>query len=205
MKSRVFIAICSILFAHSVWADIEVDQQDIGSTKINETAKRIPLGFDSHINVIGSSKIRKGFDKGGKVRYIEADAEADVTVYYYPPYQEGLKAGISYSSTYLKWHNNPWFHQDRFNLVSLSLTGFSKRFDRWFWRTQLTANFDAEKWSCQYTSYDVMLWGRYEYFECFGIHLGFLVQTGLKMNDIDPIFGFEWQIAEKWKLNAIYL
>lgn len=205
MKLRVsFFAAWFIWTAFFSWADIELDQQDIGSEKINQPVKRNPFSFETHIDAISPSKINKGFYKGDKIHYAEADIEAGMIVYYQPMYTEGARIALSYSPTYLQWVNNPWFDQDHFNLISLSLSGFTKRLDDWFWRVQLTANFDAEKWSCQYTSYDLLLWGRYTCYKSIGLHFGFLAQTGLRMDRVYPVIGFDWQISRQWNLNLVY-
>lgn len=204
MKIRVFIAFLFVLTAFSCWADIDIDQQDIGSERITQPAKRTPFSFDTHVDVIGSSKIKKGFFKGDEINYAEAQVAAGMVVYYCPTYTEGVRVALGYTPTYLKWHDNPWFDQDRFNIVSLSVAGFSKRIDRWFWRTQFTANFDAEKWSSQYISYDFLLWGRYALYENIGIHFGFWAETGLHLDRVYPIFGFDWQISRKWKLDLVF-
>jgi hypothetical protein len=201
---RVFIASCFILAAFSGWADIDIDQQDIGSERITQPAKRTPFSFDTHVDVIGSSKIKKGFYKDDEINYAEAEVEIGMVVYYCPTYTEGVRVALGYTPTYLKWHDNPWFDQDHFNIVPLSLAGFSKRIDRWFWRMQLTANFDAEKWSSPYTSYDFLLWGRYAYCENIGIHFGFWAETGLHLDRVYPVLGFDWQISRKWKLDLVF-
>lgn len=206
VKIRVLLTSCFILLAFSLCADIDIDPQNIGSEKISEPkpAKKTPFSFDSHIDVIGPSKINKGCYKGDKIHYAESEAELGMVFYYCPTYTEGARVAVAFSPTYLKWHQNPWFDQDHFNTVSFSFVGFSKRIDRWFWRTQLTANFDAEKWSGKYTSYDLLFWGRYAYCENIGIHFGFFVETGLRMDRVYPVIGFDWQITRKWKLSLVY-
>lgn len=204
VKIRVFLTSWFMLVTFSVCADIDIDQQDIGSEKITKPAKRTPFSLDTHVDVIGSSKISKGCYKGNKIHYAEAEVEAGMVVYYCPTYTEGLRTALNYSPVYLKWHDNPWFDQDHFNIASLSLAGFTQRVDHWFWRAQLTANFDTDEWSSKYTSYDILLWGRYTYCKNIGIHFGFLAETGLRMDRIYPIIGFDWQISRKWKLNLVY-
>ncbi len=204
MKRQVVIAFLFMLTAFSGWADIDIDQQNIGSETITQPAKRTPFSFDTHLDIISSSKIKKGFYKGDEINYAEAEAEVGMILYYCPTYTEGVRVGLAYTPTYLKWHDNPWFDQDHFNIVSLSLAGFSKRIDRWFWRTQLTVNFDAEKWSSQYISYDLLLWGRYTFCENIGIHFGFWAETGLHLDRVYPIFGFDWQISRKWRLDLVF-
>lgn len=204
MKIRVFLTSCFALLCISVWADVEINQQDIGSEEIDKPSKRSPFSLDAHVDVIGPSKINKGFYKGDKIHFAEAEAELGMVVYYCPTYTEGLRVAVDYSPTYLKWNDNPWFDQEHFNLVSFSLSGFTKRMDQWFWRAQLTANFDSEKWSCQYTSYDLLLWGRYTLCKQIGLHFGFLAQTGLKMDRVYPVIGLDWQITKKIQLSLVY-
>lgn len=188
----------------SAWADIEIDQQDIGSERIDLPAKRSPFSFDTHLDAIAPGKIDNGDFKGHKVQYAEAEAEAGMTVYYCPRHTEGLRVAAAFSPSYLKWHDNPWFDQDHFNLFKVSVSGFTKRMHRWFWRSEIGINFDTEDWSSKFTSYDVLFWGRYEYSENLGFHIGFLGQTGLEMDLYFPIIGFDWAISKKWKLQAVF-
>lgn len=201
---RNFLTAWFALMTFSVWADIDIDSQNISDEKITEPAKRTPFSFETHVDVIGSSKISKGFYKKDKVEYAEAEVEAGMVVYYCPQYTEGARVSVAYSPVYLKWHENPWFDQDHFNIVSLNLAGFTKRLDRWFWRTQLTANFDADEWSSKYFSYDILLWGRYALYQDIGIHFGFLANTGLRLDRVYPIIGFDWQISRNWKLSLVF-
>lgn len=201
---HLFLASWFILTAFSALADTDIDSQDIGSEKITEPAKRTPFSFDTHVDAVGTSKISKGFYKEDRINFAEALVELGSIIYYCPTYTEGARVALGYSPTYLKWHGNPWFDQDHFNIVSISLAGFTQRIESWFWRTQLTANFNADEWSSKYTSYDILLWGRYAYSKNIGIHFGFLAQTGLRMDRIYPVIGFDWQISRRWKLNAIF-
>lgn len=207
MKLRIFFATWFVLVTMIGWADIDIDSQDIGSENIKQPAKRTPFGFDTHVDYISPSKIERGFFKGDEIHYAEAEAEAGMVVYYCPAYTEGLRTSLSFTTTYIRWDNNPWFDQDHFNIVSLNLSGFSKRVDRWFWRSQLSINFDTHQWNGEYTSYDILLWGRYSYSGCnddIGIHLGFLAQTGLRLDRVYPIIGFDWRISRDWKLSLVY-
>lgn len=205
MKFRVFFAICLITVSSSTsWADIDVDTQDVGSEQIEEPAKRTPFSFNTYIDAISPSKIEKGYFKDDEIHFAEAEAEAGMVFYYSPAYTEGARLAVSYTATYLRWSENPWFDQDHFNTVTFSLAGFTKRFGRWFWRSQLSINFDAQEWNAQYTSYDILLWGRYTYTKNVGFHLGFLAQTGLRLDRVYPVIGADWQISRKWKLYLVY-
>ncbi|MFI0434987.1 MAG: DUF6268 family outer membrane beta-barrel protein [Parachlamydiaceae bacterium] len=204
VKTPILLTNLLLLITFSIWADIDIDTQNIGEENINQPAKRTPFSFDTHIDAIGGGEITNGFYKKDKVDYGEAQVEAGMIVYYNPSYTEGGRIAVGFSPTYLNWHGNPWFEQDHFNILSVTLTGFTKRADRWFWRTQLTANFDTDEWSSKYTSYDLILWGRYTFCQNIGFHIGFLAETGMKLDRIYPIIGFDWTISEKWKLNLVF-
>lgn len=204
MKLRIFFTALLLLAALAGWADVDINQQDIGSEQITKPAKRTPFSFSTHLDVIGPTKIRRGHFKGDEVHFATANVEAGMIVYYCPAFTEGLRVALDYTPTYLRWSQCPWFEQDHFNIVSLSLAGFTKRLDDWFWRSQLTINFDADNWSSEYTSYDILLWGRYSYCQNIGFHLGFWAETGLQMDRVYPVIGFDWTISPKWKLNLVY-
>ncbi len=204
MKLRVFFATFFILAGVFGWSEVDIDTEDIGSEKIEQPAKRTPFSFNTYVDVIGSTKIENGFSKGDKVNFAEAEAEVGMVVYYCPAYTEGARIALGYTTTYLNWSDNPWFDQNHYNAVSLIMSSFTKRLDRWFWRSQLSINFDAANWKGSYTSYDILLWGRYTFLENIGIHLGFLAQTGLRLDRVYPIIGFDWQISRQWKLNLVY-
>ena len=205
MKIQLFFISCFILNVFSLLANVEIDPEDIGSEKITQPAKRTPFSFETHVDVVGPSKINdKGCNKGNKVNFATSDVEAGMVVYYCPSYTEGARVAVGFTPTYLRWQDNPWFDQDHFNKLSLSLSGFSARLDRWFWRGQLTVNFDTQEWQSKYMSYDILLWGRYAYSKSIGIHIGFLAETGLKMDRVYPVIGIDWQISRNWKLNLVY-
>lgn len=202
-RNKTFI-LCGLLLSSSLFADIDVDTQDIGSENIREPAKMTPYSFDTHADYVANSSIDKGSYKGDKIQFAEAEAELGMVFYFDPENTEALRGAVAFTPTYLRWEGNPWFEQTHFNIFSVSLVGFTKRVDRWFLRGQLTANFDAEKWSSLYTSYDLLLWARYAYSDAIGIHFGCLAQTGLRMDRVYPVLGFDWRISRKWKLSIVY-
>lgn len=204
MKLRTLLTLSTMLTVFAAWADVDVDSQDIGSEQIAKPARRTPFSFSSHFDAIGSTKIDKGFYKGYDVHYATAEVEAGMVVYYCPAYTEGIRVAAGYTPTHLRWSECPWFDQDRFNTIPVTVSAFSKRLDDWFWRTQLSINLDADHWKSEYISYDILLWGRYSYRDDVGIHLGFFAQTGLRMDRVYPVIGFDWTISPKWKLNLVY-
>lgn len=201
---KYFFTFFFLAFSPLTYADIVIDPQDISQEEIAQPAKSTPFSLSTHIDYIHGAKIDKGFYKGDKVEFAEGEAIASMVVYYDPCLTEGLRIGAGYTATYLHWCENPWFDQEHYNQVDISVAGFSKRVNGWLWRTELTANFDADEWSFQYTTYDLILWGRYDLCQDFGLHIGAFIETGCRMDRIYPILGFDWQITEKWRLDAVF-
>jgi hypothetical protein len=195
-------------FTLSLWADgdFTINPTDFSSESITPQPKqKSPFSFTTSFDAIGNSKIDRGFFKGDNIRFAEASAEMGSIVHYCPAYTEALSIALRYTATYIKWSENPWFDQEHFNTITFSLGGISKRIQNWFWRGQLSANFDAgSKFDAEYFNYDFLLWGRYEYCQYVGIHVGLIVQTGMRLDRVYPIIGADWQISKDWKLNLIF-
>ena len=140
VKLRIFLAswlFLNILSCLAGAAEIDIDQQNFGSESIKEPAKKSPFSFEAHADAVAGSKINRGFYKGDEVHFAEAEADLGFVFYYCPAYTEGARIALSYTTTYLRWSENPYFNQDRFHVVSLNFTGFTQRFDRRFWRTRI--------------------------------------------------------------------
>jgi hypothetical protein len=125
-------------------------------------------------------------------------------VYYDECHGEGLGVGIGYINTHFDWNHNPFFKVKDVGQVAFTLSGFSARIKNWMWHAQATLNWEPKyKKFWDYTNYDLILWGKYDYLDNVNLHLGFLAQTGMKIDHIYPIIGFDWTINEKWQLNVI--
>ncbi|KIC72789.1 DUF6268 family outer membrane beta-barrel protein [Candidatus Protochlamydia amoebophila] len=198
--------------------DIALDFSDYGTESLvrdsnSETfyhqpgeQKSYPYNFNVYFDSISDAKIDRGYYKGDKVRYKAVEAELGMVFYNRPTYSEAANVAISYTETYLHWSENPWFDQDRFHTLSFSVGGVTKRLRNWFWRSQLDINYDTTGSSVnsQYLYYDLLLWGRYEYSQNFGFHIGFIGQTGMGLDKVYPILGADWQMSRNWKLNLVF-
>ncbi len=225
-----WLAISALSFSLQA-TDISVDFSDYGSEHINNLAgspgisadyssietddeanetpgaatKPTPFSLDIYFDSISSAKIDRGFFKGDEVRYAEAAAELGMVFYHCAAYSEGANIALSYTNTYIHWSDNPWFDQDRFHTVTLSLGGVTKRLHNWFWRGQLNINYDiGSAFSADYFNYTLLAWGRYEYCKHIGLHVGFIAQTGMGMDRVYPILGADWQMSRNWKLNMVF-
>lgn len=186
-------------------AQEDIFTSDVGSVDISDPADHPrPFFFNTFVDATGKAKINNTFFKGDQFQFAIANFEGGSVFYYNPCYIEGAAASLAYTETYYGWKDNPWYGQDHFQTASLSFSAFTKRLDKWFWRAQVQFNLDGWEWDSDYLFYNILLWGRYEICSNWGIHLGFFAETGMQIDRIYPIIGFDWQIAERWKLSAVF-
>lgn len=197
-----------IIFTGTVEAQENIYPEDIGAEKINEPtspAPRSPFSFSAFIDGTSKAKINKGFYKDDKFQFAVANVEGSFVYYYNPVYEEAANVSLAYMKSYFGWAENPWFEQTHFDTLTLSFGGITNRVDRWTWRSQVQFNYDGfDKISASYFNYNLMLWGRYALYQDIGIHMGFFLETGMRMDHIYPILGFDWKISEKWRLSAVF-
>ncbi|MCE2982108.1 MAG: DUF6268 family outer membrane beta-barrel protein [Parachlamydia sp.] len=200
------------LFAFSVslplfGVDQALDFSDYSDENINIFPKKkdTPFELNIHVDGIQPAKIKKGFYKGDEVSYCEAKAEASMVVYYCPAYSEGANIALGYTNTYLHWIENPYFDQDRFNTITFTLGGITKRVEGWLWRGQFDINYDVDgSLIAQYFNYNILLWGRYDLSNQIGLHVGLIAQTGMGLDKVYPILGADWQVTKNWRINLVY-
>lgn len=206
---KIFYIFLTTLAFHFSNIHAQIDIEDVGSENI--TPKAIENGSDGpflikgNIDVLGKAKFRKSHDLHN-LRFATGQVEFNFVYYYEPCYKEGASVTLLYDRTRLDWKFNPFFNQKDFDNISVLLGGFTERLNNWQWRAQVSINFENLKhWDFEdYMNYDFILWGRYEYCKNFGIHIGFLAQTGMKIDRVYPIFGFDWQYDRNWKINAVF-
>lgn len=194
------------LISSQAIADDEVDLSvsDMSAEKI-QTKTQHPFFFESKFDAIQKTEIKEGFFEKDRVQFAQGEAQAGMFFYGCPVYQEGAYVAVKYTTAYIGWANNPWFEQNHFNTVSFSLGGVTHRLEKWLWKAQIDINMDAREWDINdYANYDGLLWGRYDYCDNIGIHIGLIVQTGMQMDRVYPILGADWLISKHWKLNLVF-
>ena len=125
---------------------------------------------------------------------------------YNPKCKEGLAAMCSYTSERLDWNNNPNFSKKNFNTLSLSLSAFSMRLCDWNWKANVTFNQNTDHltdWE-RYSTWDLLLWGRHDWKKNVGLHMGFYAITGMHLDRVYPIFGFDWHCYNNIKVNLVF-
>jgi len=197
-----------ILLSSSSTIQADVETEDVGPQNTPVASNTADGGpFTAHVygDWIGASKVRRCGGRGN-VHFATGEAELSFIFYYNECHQEGLNLTLSYQNTYLNWKNNPFFGQTDYNTVSVVLGGFSKRACDWLWQAQAAANFDnVEHWDWDdYMNYDLLLWGRYDWSDTIGLHIGVLAQTGMKIDRVYPIVGIDWRYSQQMKLSLVF-
>jgi hypothetical protein len=156
-------------------------------------------------NVVGAAKFDKSGYKHHSLRYREAEANLRFVFWYNPEYKEGAYTTIGYNIVELKWCQNPYFKQSQFNTVGFTLGAFSQRLCNWLWLAYANFNLDADRPNFnEYANYDLVIWGRYDYAEGIGLNVGFIGETGMKIDRVYPIIGVDWQATDKWLLSMVF-
>jgi hypothetical protein len=202
VKNRIALLITGIALS---WAPLGADYDlgDAGSEEITqETQNQYTLSAKG--DWVMKSKHRD-HDYGGHIDYNHEELNFSAVVYYDKCLKEGLSLGLDLEHTHLDWDENPFFQRKSYETLAVSLSYFTHRLSGWRWLLQGTINIDADKWQfSDYTDYNILLWGRYDYCYNLGLHFGFYAETGMKLDRVWPILGFDWTINEKWQLNAVY-
>lgn len=134
-------------------------------------------------------------------------ADADAAIYYSQFFNDenSLTYEIGYDFLQFNWKKNPRFSQKHFNYLAASLGYVSTTLDRWRWIVNAGFSVDAAHLNFSKTAVGhAMLWGRYHFADCCGVHVGMLGWYGVLTGRGWPIIGFDWQFCDKWSANAIF-
>lgn len=210
---RTFEKLCHALTVLTLSATLpaiaELNQDNYTSqnllTKENDGEPK-PFSVELSTEVMGKSKFdnkrcRLNLDD---LQFSMTELDLSAGFYYDPCYREGLLATASYTYTRTIW-KNPYFDQSYFNTVGLAIAGFTERAEDWVWKGLIRLNADVDYFDASNNLYwDILLAGRYTYSENFGLNMGFIALTGMKIDRLYPILGFDWKINDRWVLNLIY-
>lgn len=204
------IAFCNFLgvlcaISHLLHAAADIGDEIYNENTLTANSRKRPYTIEAAGDAIQKAKIKKGYLDDQSIAFRIVDVDANAVVYYEPCYGEALILGLGYNNTQFIWKENPFFKETVFRNVDLTIGAASERLNNWLWKGLVTFNLDADhtNWNL-YASYELMLWGRYAYRTDLGVHAGFLAQTGMKIDHVYPIIGFDWQISPTWQLNVVY-
>lgn len=213
-KLRILSLIASLSFACSslLHADDETDPLQVSKISPHPQPDDVPderprpFSIVSTYDGVAKAKFKKREYKGEHLDFSTGSIEGGGVFYYNADYHEGFNLNLGFTATKIYWEHNYFLTQHKFKTVTVSLGSFTERIDNWLWRAQIAVNADeaGKKFTGAYLNYDLLIWGRYQYTPVIGIHTGFIVQTGMRMDKGWPIFGFDWQISHKWRLSVVY-
>lgn len=173
--------------------------------KPEDVSRQDPFTIQAYYDYIGYSKMEKKEFDCTKIRYNQLNVAGRMVFYYNPRCQEGAMIRGGYTRDQIYWFDNPYFDQVNFNTADLSLIFFSHRLCNWLWTGQVSAGYDTDRNSLgKATAWDFLLWGRYSRSDCFGVHVGFLAQTGMRIDHVYPILGFDLKLRGPWRLSVVY-
>jgi len=193
-----------LLTASCLHGDIEGG--DFGGEQIADPAehKGRPFMLKFQGDYLGKAKFKKHFDDS-KIEYNESLGEFTGVFYHNDRFNEGLFAQINYNNVEMNWNRNIFFSQKSFDSIGLTLGFFSQRLCNWIWQGAVTVNIDAHgRKFTEYSNYDFFLWGRNAYSDNLGIHFGLIAWTGMKLDHVLPIIGFDYIYCDKWMFNAVF-
>lgn len=184
-----------------------IEDQSIADEKLINPEKLHPFSLEASSDLAGKSTLTKKHYEDSDLHYGQSNVTLNATFYYDEDRVEGAQATIGYSHTLFDWTSNPFFSQRNWDTLTLGLNFFSGRCSKWFWQTRAAANLDLDHCNYNYyATYDFLFWGRYNLLPCeqLGFHFGFIAQTGMRVDRVYPIVGFDWTINPTWKINAIF-
>lgn len=197
--------LCTTAFLHA-----DIDYQSVGSENMipygaKKGTEAGPFNVEANYDWIGQSAFEGRHLRGQHIKFNEGQVETGFTFYYEPEYEEGARFDLNYTFTDLDWKDNPNFDQKHFNTIGFNLGFASKRMCNWLWRLGARLNIDADHFNFnEYSDWDLLFWGRYNYSDDIRVHVGFVAMTGMKIDRIYPILGFDWDFYEDWKLNLVF-
>lgn len=207
MKALRKILLYSLISTASLTAEPDGESYNdfITQFSIDKDSEEFPSFFEikGNIDVTGQGKIKSFPYEGEKLRFSEWQSNA----YYTFPcfYRTALSIGGGYSDTAVIWRQNPFFRETHYNNLITSINLFSEAICDWTWQGGFSIAVDTDAWNwADYALYTTTIWGRYDYCDYLGLHIGFVEQSGIEKDRIFPIIGFDYQLFDCWKLNLVY-
>lgn len=171
----------------------------------SQISRAKPFSIIGEYDWIGKSHFSDAPFQNNEIDFNQGTLSFRSVVWYNERCREGVLGEIGYSSTHIGWDNNPFFNEHHFNTANVGFTLFTERMCNWLWTFRFVAGFDVDSHApSDSTAYDTLLWGRYNISPRWGVHFGFLAQTGMRIDHVYPIIGFDWKPNAKWEVDVVY-
>ncbi|MCB1135391.1 MAG: hypothetical protein KDK78_03885 [Chlamydiia bacterium] len=153
-------------------------------------------------NALTAAKFEEDGFTDQELRYAEAMVQANITHQFNDC--DGLTWGVGGRYTDLKWVENPHFSERNFYDIFLASSLFTQRWDCWYWRAGALFAFDTDHiLDGAYTKHQGLIWGRYNYSDCLGLHIGAMWGLGLNDDYVYPVLGIDYSPSCDWKINLV--
>lgn len=205
MKRIAFILFSSLLASNALYAEFEDNLGEEELIQPRDVSRAKPFALIGEYDYIGLSNFSTEPFTDEKISFSQGNGAFRSIIIYNPCCTEGILGEVGYSNTNINWRDNPFFDQGTFNTVNFALTLFTERLNKWLWTVRLAGGYDYDRNDfSEATVYDLMLWGRYTVNCNWGVHFGVLGQTGMRIDHVYPILGFDWTPNAKWEINIVY-
>ncbi len=160
-----------------------------------------PWHVETRYRAVAPAKFRT--HRWGKVMYSDATAGVYFTQFFND--ENSLTYELGYDYLRFHWPKNPRFTGENYNYLNGSLGYVSTTLDRWKWIINSGFSIDTDHFDFAKTSVGhAMLWGRYSFADCCGVHVGILGWYGVLSGRAWPIFGFDWKFNDQWSAKSVY-
>jgi|GEM_PF-934476 len=134
-------------------------------------------------------------------------SDASAAFYYFQFLNEenSLIYEVGYDLLGLNWKKNPLFREKYFHYFIGSLGYRSVAIEKWKWVINAGFSVDATHFDLSRSGVGHgMLWGQYQICPGYHFHLGIFGWYGVLNGRATPIFGFDCQFNDQWRLCAVY-
>lgn len=205
MSTKTRSLLASVLLVLPALLKADIESEVFSRESINPPTRQKPFSVSLEADLVQKTKVKDTKFERQYFTFRYSELEADMVFYHNPCYHEAALITIGYNFADLPWENNPFFQQSHFETISVAATVNTQRIRDWEWTAQAELNIDANHFDFEhYAYYDLLAWGRYSYSDDIGVHVGIFVETGMNITWVWPIFGFDWQVSDDWKLNLVF-
>jgi len=118
-----------------------------------------------------------------------------------------LTYGVGYMKSHFHFSHHPKktsFREQNFNNLLLQFGAATDHIEHWHWNAGIGAQINTEHFKTEYTFFDGVLHGAYDFEQDTRLHVGIVGYTGLRYTRVLPLIGFDKKLSDKWQLNAVF-